>query len=60
MQIEPFEDQDAAREAADRVIRAKVRQKDGYRIVGGYVPPGLDAQPAPDDECPPLVQTRDP
>ncbi len=50
MQIEPFEGQDAAREAADKVIRAKVRQKDSYRIVGGYVPSGLDTQPASDDE----------
>ncbi len=49
MQIEPFVDQEAAREAADRVIRSKVRQKGNYRIVGGYVPPGLDVQPAGDD-----------
>ncbi len=44
MQIEPFADQDAAREAADKVIRGKVGKKAGYRIVGGYVPPGLDVQ----------------
>ncbi len=49
MQVKPFKDQDAAREAADKVIRAKVRQKGGYRIVGGYVPPGLDAQSAGGD-----------
>jgi predicted DNA-binding WGR domain protein len=50
MQIKPFDDQDAAREAADKMIRAKVRQKDGYIIVGGYVPANLDARPMPDDE----------
>ncbi len=49
MQIEPFDDQDEAREAADRVIRGKMRQKGSYVIVGGYVPPGLDVQPADAD-----------
>lgn len=48
MQIQPFEDLKEARDAACRLIRSKVRQKGGYRIVGGYVPPGLDAQPADD------------
>jgi len=42
VEIEPFEDQDAARAAADQVIREKVRQKGAYRIMGGYRPPGIE------------------
>ncbi len=46
MKLEPFVDKNKARDAADRLIRSKVRK--GYRIVGGYEPPSLDAQPAGD------------
>ncbi len=46
MKLEPFVDANKARDAADRLIQSKVRR--GYRIVGGYVPPSLDAQPAGD------------
>jgi predicted DNA-binding WGR domain protein len=44
IKIEPFENANKARDAADRLIRSKVRK--GYRVVSGYVPPELDAQPA--------------
>ncbi len=37
--VRAFDDAETAREAADRLIRAKVRRK--YKIVGGYVPDGL-------------------
>ncbi len=40
--VEACTDWETAREAADRVIRAKVRQKGGYTIVGGYEPPGIE------------------
>jgi predicted DNA-binding WGR domain protein len=43
LRVEAQPDWDTARERADRVIRGKVRQKDAYRIVGGYEPPGLGA-----------------
>jgi hypothetical protein len=46
MKAEPFEDWEKARAAADKLIREKVRQKDGYRITAGHVPPGLDQEPA--------------
>jgi predicted DNA-binding WGR domain protein len=42
--VQAFNDVSEARDAADKVIRREVRK--GYRIVGGYVPPSLDAQPA--------------
>jgi predicted DNA-binding WGR domain protein len=42
--VRAFDDAETARQAADRLIRAKVRRK--YQIVGGYVPDGLgDAAP---------------
>jgi len=46
MKVELFADVDEARAAADKLIRAKVRQKNSYRITAGRVPPGLDQEPA--------------
>jgi predicted DNA-binding WGR domain protein len=40
LRVEPFEDWEAAREAADRLIRDKLRR--GYRLVGGYRPVGIE------------------
>ncbi len=37
--VRAFDDAETARQAADRLIRAKVRGK--YQIVDGYVPDGL-------------------
>jgi len=37
--VRAFDDAETAREAADRLIHAKVRRK--YQIVGGHVPDGL-------------------
>jgi predicted DNA-binding WGR domain protein len=41
--VQAHADEASAREAADRLIRAKVRR--GYCIVGGYRPGGLDGGP---------------
>jgi predicted DNA-binding WGR domain protein len=41
--VQAHADEASAREAADRLIRAKVRR--GYCIVGGYRPGGLDEGP---------------
>jgi len=42
--VRAFDDAEAARQAADRLIRAKVRGK--YQIVGGHVPDELRDAPA--------------
>ncbi len=49
MKVELFADVDEARAAADKLIRAKVRQKNSYRITAGHVPPGLDQELATGD-----------
>ena len=37
--VQPFEDQETAREAADKLICDKVRG--GYRVTAAYRPPGI-------------------
>ncbi len=38
--VQPFDDQETAREAADKLICDKVRS--GYRVTAGYRPPGIE------------------
>ncbi len=49
MRVDPFDDVDTARDAAERLIREKVRK--GYRIAGEYALPGFDAGKAGADRA---------
>jgi predicted DNA-binding WGR domain protein len=40
--VQPFDNVEAARGAADRLIRTKLRR--GYQIVAGHVPDGIDGE----------------
>lgn len=49
LRVEPFADAEAARAAADKLIREKLRH--GYRLVGGYQPPGIGELVAGEQEA---------